>query len=72
MDRAKPLFADGDGIGFELVRDDALRRKTLRVTPAMEAGLTVRVWDMEDIISAMDAVAPKPGKRGSYKKRNSN
>ncbi len=29
MDRAKPLFADGDGIGFELVRGDALRRKTL-------------------------------------------
>ena len=29
MDRAKPLFADGDGIGFELIRGDALRRKTL-------------------------------------------
>ena len=42
--------------------------KTLRVTPAMEAGLTDHVWDMEDIIAAMDAVAPKPGKRGPYKK----
>ena len=29
MDRAKPLLADGDGIGFELVRGDALRRKAL-------------------------------------------
>jgi hypothetical protein len=29
MDRAKPLYADGDGIGFELVRGDALRCKTL-------------------------------------------
>jgi hypothetical protein len=44
--------------------------KTLRVTPAMEAGLTDHVWDMEDIIAAMDAVAPKPGKRGVYKKRS--
>ncbi len=46
--------------------------KTLRVTPAMEAGLTDRVWDMEDIIAAMDAVAPKPGRPTTYKKRNSN
>jgi IS1 family transposase len=30
--------------------------KTLRVTPAMEAGLTDRVWGMEEIVAAMDAV----------------
>ena len=29
MDRGKPLFTDGDGIGFELVRGDPLRRKAL-------------------------------------------
>ncbi len=44
--------------------------KTLRVTPAMEAGLTDRVWDMEDIIAAMDAIAPKPGRPTTYKKRS--
>ncbi len=43
--------------------------KTLRVTPAMEAGLTFSVWDMEDLIRTMDERAPKPGPRGPYKKR---
>lgn len=42
--------------------------KTLRVTPAMAAGLTDRLWSWEDIIAIMDAKA-EPKKRGSYKKR---
>ena len=46
--------------------------KTLRVTPAMEAGLTDRVWTFEDIVGLIDANAPKPGPRGPYKKRISN
>jgi len=43
--------------------------KTLRVTPAMAAGIcdTLMIW--EQIVEAMDADAPKPGKRGPYKKR---
>ncbi len=43
--------------------------KTLRVTPAMAAGLTDRVWDMADIVALMDEVAPKPGRPKTYKKR---
>jgi hypothetical protein len=43
--------------------------KTLRVTPAMAAGLTDRVWDMKDIVGLMDAVAPKPGRPKTYKTR---
>lgn len=42
--------------------------KTLRVTPAMAAGLTDRLWSWEDVIAMMDA-ANTPKKRGSYKKK---
>ena len=46
--------------------------KTLRVTPAMEAGLSKTVWDMDDLVRIMDERAPKPSPRGPYNKRNSN
>ena len=42
--------------------------KSLRVTPAMEAGLTDRVWTLENIIDQIDYMNP-PKKRGPYKKR---
>ena len=42
--------------------------KTLRVTPAMEAGLTDRLWNFEELILAMDEIAPKPGRPKTYKK----
>jgi IS1 family transposase len=35
--------------------------KTLRVTPAMQAGLTDRVWDMEEIVRLLEEVeSPQP------------
>ena len=43
--------------------------KTLRVTPAMAAGVTDRLWEVSDIVSLLEAIEPKPGKRGPYKKR---
>lgn len=42
--------------------------KTLRVTPAMAAGVTDRVWDIKDIVELMEA-KEIPAKRGSYKKK---
>jgi IS1 family transposase len=42
--------------------------KTLRVTPAMAAGVSDTVRDMEWIVGLIDAQARKPGKRGPYKK----
>jgi hypothetical protein len=39
--------------------------KTLRVPPAMEAGLIKRIMSIEDIVMLADIQAPK--KRGSYK-----
>ena len=46
--------------------------KSLRVSPAMEAGLTDRLWDVFDIIDLIEAERPKPKKRGPYKKQISN
>ncbi|MGE0830496.1 MAG: IS1 family transposase, partial [Hyphomonadaceae bacterium] len=43
--------------------------KTLRVTPAMQAGVAARVLGFEDIIARIDARAGAPKKRGPYKKR---
>lgn len=44
--------------------------KTLRVTPAMAAGLTDRLWIFEELIAAMDAIAPKPGRPKAYNKKS--
>jgi IS1 family transposase len=41
--------------------------KTLRVTPAMAARVTDRLWSWEDVIAMIDAANP-PKKRGPYKK----
>lgn len=41
--------------------------KTLRVTPAMEAGIADHVWSIEEIAALIRE--PMPKKRGSYKKR---
>ena len=42
--------------------------QTLRVTPAMAAGISDHVWEIEEIVSLLDANAV-PMKRGPYKKR---
>lgn len=46
--------------------------QTLKVTPAMAAGLTDRLWDISDLVALIDANEPAPKKRGPYKKRISN
>lgn len=43
--------------------------QTLRMTPAMAAGVSDRLWEVSDIVTLLEAVEPKPGKRGPYKKR---
>jgi hypothetical protein len=36
-------------------------------TPAMEAGITDRVWSFDDVIAKIDEMARVPGPRGPYK-----
>ena len=43
--------------------------QTLRVTPAMEAGVTRRLWEIGDIVDLVEAAAPKPNRPVTYKKR---
>ncbi len=44
--------------------------KTLRVSPAMEAGIDSSLHDMNWIVGLMDVRAPKPAPRGSYNNSN--
>ena len=43
--------------------------QTLSVTPAMEAGITKRLWEIEDIVDMVEDVALKPKRPKMYKKR---
>lgn len=46
--------------------------KTLRMTPAMAAGVTDHLWEMSDLVAVIDtaeAETAQPKKRGPYKKR---
>ena len=42
---------------------------TLRMSPAMAAGVTDRLWEIGDIAALVEASEAKPAKRGAYKKR---
>ena len=44
--------------------------RTLRVTPAMAAGISDRLWTMEDIVALIGAREMPPTKRGPYKPRH--
>ena len=44
--------------------------QTLRVTPAMAAGVANQLWEIVDIVQLVEAAAPKPNRPATYKKRN--
>jgi IS1 family transposase len=43
--------------------------KTLRTSPAMAAGVSDRLWSLEDVVAKIDEMAPAPKARGPYRKR---
>jgi hypothetical protein len=43
--------------------------KTLKVSPAMAAGITDHLWSMEEIAEMIEARQAKRVKRGPYKQR---
>lgn len=45
---------------------------SLRMSPAMAAGVSDRLWEVSDIVELVEAAEPAPKKRGPYKKRISN
>jgi IS1 family transposase len=45
------------------------QHRSLRITPAMAADVTDRLWSIEELIERVDAMAPPPKPRGPYKKR---
>lgn len=43
--------------------------KTLKMTPALAAGVSKTLWSMEDVVAMIDSKAEAPKKRGAYKAR---
>ena len=46
--------------------------QTLRITPAMAAGVTDRLCEVSDIVRLIEAATPKPNRPKTYKKRAGN
>lgn len=52
-----------------MTADPDTREVKVRITPAMQAGLADRLWEVADIIALVEAANAPAKKRGTYKKR---
>ncbi|TPI72122.1 helix-turn-helix domain-containing protein [Mesorhizobium sp. B2-8-9] len=68
---SKKVEAHANAVALHFMYYNFVRiHKTLRVTPAMAAGVTDKLWEIADIVALIEAKeAEKPMVRGPYKKR---
>ena len=58
---------------LHMMYDNFVRiHSTLRMTPAMAAGVSDRLWEIGGIVKPVEDAEPRLGKRGSYTKKNTN
>lgn len=70
--RKKQAADQASGETPDACSSDTLKlHSTLRVTPAMAAGVTDRLWEIGDIVALVEAAEPASKPRGPYKKRKS-
>jgi IS1 family transposase len=67
---SKKIEAHSNAIALHFAYYNFVRiHQTLRITPAMAAGVTDRLWEMADLVAVIEAAAEAPKKRGPYKQR---
>ncbi len=68
---SKKVEAHANAVALHFMYYNFVRiHATLRVTPAMAAGVTGKLWEVADIVTLIEAKeAEKPVRRGPYKQR---
>jgi len=54
---------------FAMYYNFVKQHSTLRMSPAMAAGVSKTLWEISDIVKLVEAAETKPTKRGPYNKR---
>ena len=58
-------------LAIDIVHYNIIRiHKTLRVKPAMAAGIAGRLWSWEDVLQRTDAIAAGPRRPKTYRARS--
>ena len=67
---SKKIENHGHAVALHFMHYNFCRiHQTLRVSPAMEAGVTDRLWNVGDIVELVETAAPRPNRPKTYGKR---